>query len=378
MSSFASEVMELERRTGFHSGLYRKWTGSFDSKRDEESDKSFGLGAFLPRNADKDCRSDVYRKPETDAGRSVDSKIIQDVLLNLSMDRYSKWDESAFKQEEEAFRNRFKSEEDCMQFIYQAKWPDGFSCPRCGHRQAYVIRSRRLPLYECRSCRHQTSLIAGTVMEGSRTSLCKWFLAFHLVANTEQGTNAVQLSSFLQVTYKTAWAILHKIRQALSQADNANPLTGVVKGGTAFHRPFRSAASVLGLYPEQRPVFVVASLDKGAVPQQVKIKTVRPEDMEDGRIYRSAGEHFIKEHVSPDALDVDIETRRYHYQRVPFLRNYLRKARAWTNRVFNGIGPKYLQHYLDEFCFRLNLQLQNVPIFDHLARACLRTSMERP
>uniref|UniRef100_UPI001C9318A1 hypothetical protein n=1 Tax=Paenibacillus sp. 32O-W TaxID=1695218 RepID=UPI001C9318A1 len=67
MSSFASEVMELERRTGFHSSLYRKWTGSFGSKRDEESDKSFGLGSFLPRNADKDCRSDVYRKSETDA-----------------------------------------------------------------------------------------------------------------------------------------------------------------------------------------------------------------------------------------------------------------------------------------------------------------------
>ncbi|MFD0870742.1 DDE transposase, partial [Paenibacillus residui] len=196
--------------------------------------------------------------------------------------------------------------------------------------------------------------------------------------NTERGTNAVQLSSFLQVTYKTAWAILHKIRQALSQADHKQPLTGVVKGGTAFHRPFRSAASVLGLYPEQRPVFVVASLGNGTVPQQVKIKTVRPEDMEDGRIYRSAGEHFIKEHVSPDAIDVDIETRRYHYQRVPSLRNYLRKARAWTNRVFNGIGPKYLQHYLDEFCFRLNKQLQNVPIFEHLARACIRLSMERP
>ncbi|WP_260982263.1 transposase, partial [Paenibacillus sp. 32O-W] len=73
------------------------------------------------------------------------------------MDRYSKWDEGAFKQEEKAFRNRFKTEEDCIQFIYQAKWPDGFSCPRCRHRQAYVIRSRRLPLYECRSCRHQTS-----------------------------------------------------------------------------------------------------------------------------------------------------------------------------------------------------------------------------
>ncbi|MFD0867899.1 hypothetical protein ACFQ03_01880, partial [Paenibacillus residui] len=70
MSSFASEVMELERRSGFHSGLYRKWTGSFGSKRDEESDKSFGLGAFLPRNADKDCRSDSDRKPEANAGRS--------------------------------------------------------------------------------------------------------------------------------------------------------------------------------------------------------------------------------------------------------------------------------------------------------------------
>ncbi|GIP33037.1 transposase [Paenibacillus sp. J2TS4] len=293
--------------------------------------------------------------------------------LRLDMDLWVKWNEDTFRSAEEAFHNRFKTEEDCEQFIYQLKWPDGFSCPRCKHKQAYVIRSRRLPLYECRSCRHQTSLIAGTVMEGSRTPLLKWFLAFHLMSRTDRGTNAVQLSSRIHVTYKTAWSILRKIRQALSQADNMQPLSGIVRGGTTLYRPFNTAKSIMNHYPEQRPLIVAASLGRKSEPQQVKIKTVLPHDMKQSSIYRSARHHFIEQQVSTEADDVVIETERFRFPRIPSLQKYIRQARAWINRTYNGIGPKYLQHYLDEFCFRLNLQIHHAPIFDQMAHACVRT-----
>jgi transposase-like protein len=67
--------------------------------------------------------------------------------------------------------DRFSTEEACINYLFQVKWPHDFLCPRCETRQAYTIYTRRLPLYECTSCRHQTSLTVGTVMEGSKTEL---------------------------------------------------------------------------------------------------------------------------------------------------------------------------------------------------------------
>lgn len=59
----------------------------------------------------------------------------------------------------------FHNEAEINSFLFHMKWPSGFVCPRCHHGEAYVIKTRRLPLYDCRACRHQTSLIAGTIME---------------------------------------------------------------------------------------------------------------------------------------------------------------------------------------------------------------------
>ncbi|MEW9698384.1 transposase [Paenibacillus sp. SI8] len=85
------------------------------------------------------------------------------------------------------FRNQFSTEESCISYISQTKWPNGFVCPRCNQRHAYVTVTRRLPLYECSRCRHQTSLLAGTVMEGIRTDLRKWLLALFFVSRTNKG-----------------------------------------------------------------------------------------------------------------------------------------------------------------------------------------------
>ncbi|TVY11929.1 transposase [Paenibacillus cremeus] len=92
------------------------------------------------------------------------------------------------------FQELFGTEEACADYLFHAKWPDGFSCPRCGSHHAYKTATRRLPLFECAHCRHQTSLTAGTIFENSRTALTKWFLALYLVSQLETGISAVALS----------------------------------------------------------------------------------------------------------------------------------------------------------------------------------------
>jgi len=115
-------------------------------------------------------------------------------------------------------------------FFFQRRWPNGFQCPRCSHHQCYTITTRRLPLYQCRLCKHQTTLTAGTVMDRSRTPLDKWAAAIELLASTA-GVNAVQLASGIGVSHKTAWNMLRKLRQAISELDGSRKLQGTVRAG---------------------------------------------------------------------------------------------------------------------------------------------------
>lgn len=104
----------------------------------------------------------------------------------------------------EKVRALLQDEEACIRVLYEAKWPDGFRCPRCGHGHAYSIATRKLPLYECSQCSKQTSLIVGTIFQGTRTPLHLWFQAIWLHSRP-LSINALQLSKKIHVTYKTAW-----------------------------------------------------------------------------------------------------------------------------------------------------------------------------
>jgi len=119
---------------------------------------------------------------------------------------------------------------DLSAFFFRRRWPNGFSCPRCGHGLYYLISTRQLPLYECRFCRHQTSLTAGTVMNKTRTPLSKWAAAIELLSSTN-GVNAKQLASRIDVKHKTAWLMLRKFRQAIEEVEDARKLAGTVHTG---------------------------------------------------------------------------------------------------------------------------------------------------
>jgi hypothetical protein len=125
------------------------------------------------------------------------------------------------------FQRRFADEDACRRYLFASRWPDGFSCPRCGGTTAGEQPKRRL--WECRSCGHQTSLTAGTVMHATRTPLEVWFWAAYLVATHHPGISAVQLQRQLGIGhYETAWLMLHKLRRAMV-APERDPLTGPVE-----------------------------------------------------------------------------------------------------------------------------------------------------
>ncbi|MFD0693033.1 transposase [Paenibacillus sp. GCM10027628] len=272
----------------------------------------------------------------------------------------------------EQFHHHFVNEEACFQYVYNSKWPQGFVCPRCDHRHAYVTHTRRLPLYECSRCRHQTSLTAGTLMEGSRTELRKWLIALFLVSRPEQGTTAVELSQIVQVTYKTAWLMLHKIRQVMHAADDQTRLSGVIRVNSAVYGlPYNPSVHK---HKQEHLLLVGSSLNEQGESNYVKIKLVTPDYPGERHISRSNTMDFNNKHTESQRSSIETVIGLYSPKRTRPLLKFASQASTWLNKTFHGIGAKHLQSYLDEFTFRLNLSILNAPIFTHLIQLCFHKS----
>jgi len=91
-----------------------------------------------------------------------------------------------------AFQKRFRTERACAKALERMRWPEGYTCPKCGHRHGYRIESRRL--IACAACRYQVSLTAGTIFHKTHTPLVKWFWALYLVSQDKGGESALRLS----------------------------------------------------------------------------------------------------------------------------------------------------------------------------------------
>jgi transposase-like protein/Zn ribbon nucleic-acid-binding protein len=125
------------------------------------------------------------------------------------------------------FIKQFATEEQCRDYLYRLRWPDGFVCPKCS-KSAKAWRKAR-NVYECSLCGHQASVIAGTVFQDTRKSLRAWFIAIWWVTTQKNGASATGLQQVLGLgSYQTAWTWLHKIRTAMVNPNRAK-LSGDVE-----------------------------------------------------------------------------------------------------------------------------------------------------
>lgn len=266
----------------------------------------------------------------------------------------------------EELEQHFPTEESCISFLFAMKWPRGFRCPQCQHSHAYVISTRRLPLYECCACRHQTSLIAHTIMEYSRTSLRKWILAIWLISRSEYKVNAINLSYMLQVTYKTAWLMFHKIRTIIHNVDHETPLEGIIQGIVSYHgQPL--CRSILDIYPQENPLIVASSVSETGEMKAVKLKVVDRSHVAGMRLRPAAVQQFIDDHVCPFTVDRDTTINPLPFRMLSFsrqLKDCFRTAKRRIIDTYRGVGRKYLQLYLDEYSYRFNAGIRNEDVCD--------------
>lgn len=246
------------------------------------------------------------------------------------------------------------TEEQCIAALKEARWPDGYRCPRCASTACREITGRRLPLYECASCRYQCSLIAGTVMERSRVSLRKWFAAIELIAC--RPVTAVDLSAILQVTYKTAWLMLHKLRDAMARHNEQDYLTGIVRlnVGISGRKQIRMFS---GLHPGEKPFVIggVMSGDKNSTVRKIMLMQDSGGDTYHYKILPQGAQAFIERYVDLNTATVNLDRMLDPGPINPFpLRAITWEIDWYINRTHCGIGRKHLQAYLHEYAYRYN------------------------
>src|SRR4051795_8133413 len=274
------------------------------------------------------------------------------------------------------FERRFPDEAACAEWLLERRWGSGFACPECGHDRYWRL-GRKVMTLQCKACRRETSVTAGTVMPRGPLPLKVWFTAAWLVATHRNGMSARQL--WLQLglgSYKSAWLLLRKLRAAMVAPDR-EPLAGLVevdetslpfRGGGEPARPGRShdgklllagAVEIEGRGPRRTRLAVIgdysaASLG-GFVAGNVASGSTVVSDGWSGYARLKEVKHDPK--VVGDAPAHLV---------LPWVHRVFANAKRWALGVYHGLREEHLQAYLDEFVFRFNRRRTPQAAFERL------------
>jgi transposase-like protein len=281
------------------------------------------------------------------------------------------------------FQDRFHSEQACWDYLVHHRWPHGFVCPVCSHTQSFFIRRRRL--FQCQRCRTQVSVTAHTIFHKTRTPLKKWFWAIFLSAQQKKGISALQLQKFLEVkAYKTAWTMLHKIRQAMAQPEGTYQLAGLIELDDAYIGSKSSGGKRGRGAPHKTLVLAAVEVPRNKKPRFAMLKvapnleqeTIKP--LIESRIEKNStlktdaysSFHFLPKedyHHFPKVLDTQEKISEHLHWVHILISNFKNTLRA----IFHGVSSKYIQRYLNEYIYRFNQRFWETQLFDRLLFECV-------
>ena len=246
------------------------------------------------------------------------------------------------------FRERFATEDACRSYLFRERFPQGFICPKCGCREFYPVRTRHV--CQCKSCRRQTSVTAGTVMHRTHLPLTTWFWAIYLCATDKRGISAKTLAGRLELSYESAWYLLVKKR---------------------------------GRGTERKKMIVAVSKDQLDHPLFLRLKMV-PD------VTTATLQEVVDAHIQPDSTvecdgygsypglqNVSVNASKYERGNLKWVHMAIGNFKAFLLGTYHGSCGNY-QPYLDEYCFRFNRRFCPEQLFSRLSRAvatsCIRLS----
>ena len=269
-----------------------------------------------------------------------------------------------------AFREAFGTEEQCRTALVRLRWPDGFVCPCCGHREHCVLAGRGL--YQCNRCKTQTSPTAGTIFHATKLPLTLWFAAIHLIVTAKNGISSVELGRRLGVKQPTAWAVKHKIMAVMARREGETALSGRVEMDDAYLGGVRSGGKRGHGAAGKTPFVAAVSTSPEGRPRKLKLTPVK--GFRKREIARGA-KHWLAPgaEVVTDGLGcwsaLDEAACSHQTIRTGSGRQAARMASfKWVNTTLGNIksaitgtyrklGPDHAGRYLASFAWRYNRRL---------------------
>lgn len=271
---------------------------------------------------------------------------------------------------------QFQDADKGREYLEKLRWPDGPVCPHCEGTEkiyAYNGKAHRPGVYKCGHCRKQFTVTVGTLFERSKVPLNQWLMAVYLMCSSKKGISSHQLHRMLDVTYKTAWFMTHRIREAMKDPvftkklgggggevevdetfwgnkkpkgqkkgrgfDHKEKILSLVDRQTgevrSFHVPRVNAKTLLPIMKEQIEKDTTVYTDEAAV----YVKCNPPVS------FHFAGHEYVR-HGSGEYVRGKIHTNT--------IEGYFSILKRGLVGTFHHVGPQHLRRYIGEFDFRYN------------------------
>ena len=282
------------------------------------------------------------------------------------------------------FQKKFSTEEACREHLFKLRWPSGYSCPRCEHREYYFHRNRHL--YHCKSCNYQVSLTAGTIFHKTRVPLRKWFWMIYLMGHQKSGISMMSLQSMLEIkTYKTVWLMGHKIRHAMAHRDAYYKLAGLVEMDDTYIGSKKKGKQGRGA--EGKLKVIVAVETEQNKPRFAKMVDV--ENMSKQMIFEAFDHRLEKDVVlktdgwipyivlkkdQREHIPLKIRNSEKASKILPWVHTLISNIKGNIRGTYHGVDKNHIGRYLAEFCFRFNRRSWQKQMFNRLLNACLNSN----
>ncbi len=263
---------------------------------------------------------------------------------------------------------QFTNEAAAISHLEASRWADGVSCPHCGSVNVHRMGGEtQKGMFLCNDCRDKFTARTGTVMERSHIPVHKWLLAIHLMNASKKGMSAHQLHRMLGITYKSAWFLAHRIREAMRDdkptpmGNNSGPVQAdeTYYGNTSkrakhYRKGHSNKSSVVALVEPstgKARAFAVKSADAITVAEIVFTNIRRKATLvtDEAGVYKAIGRQFADHqtviHTGREYVNKDGYTTNN-------VENFFGIFKKGMVGVYHFCGEQHLQRYLDEFAFR--------------------------
>ena len=295
------------------------------------------------------------------------------------------------------FQEEFRSEDNCINWLFRTRWPQGFVCPKCYGKEYWQISTRNL--YKCTSCHHQVSLTAGTIFHKTRTPLLKWFMLIFRMATSKTGVSINEMKRELEINdYKTIWVMAHKVRKAMADRDAQYKLAGLIEMDESFFGPKSTGKRGRGAdckelvivavstwtdkKGEEKPGFAHAFVVEDASAETIEgvLRRLGISDNEiEPLIYAIRSDGWKSYQTVSKKLDIGhhrvvLRDPKDSMKLLPWVHQIIANAKAVFAGPHREVSQKHLQSYLSEVCYRFNRRFWNRQIFHRLLFACTSTT----